>query len=183
MLSAGKDAVYWYLSLIADDVPVEKRTAGALVEMCAARLDATFRRVVEATPAGDIRVDELYARDPMEHWGRGPVTLLGDAAHPMLPHTGQGAAQAIEDAVALGLVLAPAGNVPDALRRYERVRAARTRSVMRRGPRIARMTTTRSALIGSARSAFFKMAPMKLMAAAFLLAPPRDPHRALRSRA
>ncbi len=117
MLSAGKDAVYWYLSLIADDVPAEKRTAAALVEMSAPRLDATFRRVVEATPAGDIRVDELYARDPIEHWGRGPVTLLGDAAHPMLPHTGQGAAQAIEDAVALGLVLAPAGDVPDALRR------------------------------------------------------------------
>ena len=52
-----------------------------------------------------MRLDELLAREPLDRWGAGPVTLLGDAAHPMLPHTGQGAAQALEDAVALGRVL------------------------------------------------------------------------------
>ena len=39
----------------------------------------------------------LYDRDPIPHWTRGRVTLLGDAAHPMLPYLGQGACQAIED--------------------------------------------------------------------------------------
>ena len=49
----------------------------------------------------------LYDREPLAAWTRGRLTLLGDAAHPMLPHAGQGANQAIEDGVALATVLAP----------------------------------------------------------------------------
>jgi salicylate hydroxylase len=69
----------------------------------------------------------LYDYAPLDHWGRGPVTLLGDAAHPMLPYLAQGAAMAIEDAAVLGQCL---GRTPDdpnsALRLYERQRQART---------------------------------------------------------
>ena len=43
----------------------------------------------------------LYDRDPLERWSKGRVTLLGDAAHAMLPHIGQGACMAIEDGYAL----------------------------------------------------------------------------------
>ena len=66
----------------------------------------------------------LYDREPLRGWTRGRLTLLGDAAHPMLPHVGQGANQAIEDAVALAVVLsqATASAVPTALGLYERVR-------------------------------------------------------------
>ena len=50
----------------------------------------------------------LYDREPLPTWTRGRLTLLGDAAHPMLPHVGQGANQAIEDGVALATVLGQA---------------------------------------------------------------------------
>ena len=56
------------------------------------------------------------ARHP--HWTGGVVTWLGDAAHPVLPHTGQGTAQAIADAVALGQALTEGVNVADALQVY-----------------------------------------------------------------
>jgi salicylate hydroxylase len=61
------------------------------------------------------------------------LTLLGDAAHPMLPHVGQGANQAIEDGVALATVLsmADADTAPQALQTYERVRRERTARVQR----------------------------------------------------
>jgi 2-polyprenyl-6-methoxyphenol hydroxylase-like FAD-dependent oxidoreductase len=73
----------------------------------------------------------LYERDPLPRWTSGRATLLGDAAHPMLPYLGQGAAQAIED----GCVLASAlSALPDdlaaALRLYERSRLARTSQVL-----------------------------------------------------
>jgi salicylate hydroxylase len=73
----------------------------------------------------------LYDRPPLASWGRGPVTLLGDAAHPMLPFLAQGAAMAIEDAAVLAHALAHAP--PDArcaaLRRYEAARQPRTARV------------------------------------------------------
>src|SRR5204862_7212134 len=73
----------------------------------------------------------LYDREPLPTWTRGRLTLLGDAAHPMLPHVGQGANQAIEDGVALAAVLSDAdrATAPRALLAYESVRRERTAGV------------------------------------------------------
>jgi salicylate hydroxylase len=71
----------------------------------------------------------LYDRRPLASWTKGRLALLGDAAHPMLPHLGQGANQAIEDGVALAVLLERAGDpteVPDMLRKYEKLRRVRT---------------------------------------------------------
>jgi salicylate hydroxylase len=70
----------------------------------------------------------LFDRKPIRNWSTERVTLLGDAAHPMLPHLGQGANQGIEDALALAAVLknASPADVPAALRRYAQVRRRRT---------------------------------------------------------
>jgi len=74
----------------------------------------------------------LYDAPPLQTWGRGPVTLLGDAAHPMLPYLAQGAAMAIEDAAVLGQCLGQASDSPaDGLRLYERRRLARTAQAQR----------------------------------------------------
>jgi salicylate hydroxylase len=74
----------------------------------------------------------LYDRAPSADWGRGPVTLLGDAAHPMLPFLAQGAAMAIEDAFVLAAALAALADDPArALRDYERQRHPRTARVQR----------------------------------------------------
>jgi 2-polyprenyl-6-methoxyphenol hydroxylase-like FAD-dependent oxidoreductase len=73
----------------------------------------------------------LYDREPLPTWTRGRLTLLGDAAHPMLPHVGQGANQAIEDGVALATVLSHAdrSTAPRALLMYESLRRERTARV------------------------------------------------------
>jgi salicylate hydroxylase len=69
-------------------------------------------------------------RDPIRHWSRGRVTLLGDAAHPTLQTLAQGACMAIEDAVCLAeFVGASDGNFGEAFRRYERARYLRTARV------------------------------------------------------
>ncbi|HYV72409.1 MAG TPA: FAD-dependent monooxygenase [Pseudolabrys sp.] len=75
----------------------------------------------------------LYDREPLPTWTRGRLTLLGDAAHPMLPHLGQGANQSIEDGMALATILARAdcSTVPAALAAYERLRRERVAQVQR----------------------------------------------------
>jgi salicylate hydroxylase len=72
----------------------------------------------------------LFDRSDLGFRGDGPVTLLGDAAHPMLPFLAQGAAMAIEDAAILGRCLDPSVADPEpGLRRYEAMRRARVRRV------------------------------------------------------
>jgi salicylate hydroxylase len=74
----------------------------------------------------------MYDRAPLPRWSRGRLTLLGDAAHPMLPHLGQGVNQALEDAVALATLLsarASSADVPRSLTAYEQLRRDRTARV------------------------------------------------------
>jgi salicylate hydroxylase len=73
----------------------------------------------------------LYDREPLATWTKGRLTLLGDAAHPMLPHLGQGANQSIEDGMALATILARADRqtAPAALLAYERLRRERVAQV------------------------------------------------------
>jgi salicylate hydroxylase len=69
----------------------------------------------------------LYDREPLPQWTCGRLTLLGDAAHPMLPHSGQGANQAIEDAITLAEVLCRCDrrSAPRSLQAYETLRRER----------------------------------------------------------
>lgn len=74
----------------------------------------------------------LLERAPIDSWSDGPVTLLGDAAHPMLPSMAQGAVQALEDAVVLGLCLKGTTDIAAALARYQAIRAPRTARIQKR---------------------------------------------------
>jgi salicylate hydroxylase len=75
----------------------------------------------------------LYDREPLPTWTRQRLSLLGDAAHPMLPHLGQGANQSIEDGMALATILmcADRASAPQGLLAYERLRRDRVAQVQR----------------------------------------------------
>lgn len=85
--------------------------------------------------ASEWRKWPLFDRDPLPSWSAGRVALLGDAAHPMLPFLAQGAAQAIEDAAALGEALAQDRDIPRGLRAYQAARQARAARVQRESRR------------------------------------------------
>lgn len=80
---------------------------------------------------------DLHDRDPIPRWTTARLTLMGDAAHPMLPFMAQGGNQAIEDALALGTCLAELGTdaAATALRLYEALRAPRA-ALIQRGSRL-----------------------------------------------
>jgi salicylate hydroxylase len=128
----------------AGDYTVESWTATATVQEFLSEFDGWDSRLTSLIrAAGTLGRWALLDRAPLQRWGAGRVTLLGDAAHPMFPFFGQGAAQAIEDAASLAHSLAAAisgesppgdGGAADlagpgltgALRRYEALRIPRT---------------------------------------------------------
>ncbi len=77
-------------------------------------------------------------REPVGQWGEGPVTLIGDAAHPTLPYLASGAVMALEDAVVLARqVERQSADLPAALRAYEKARQPRTARIVRSSHRLA----------------------------------------------
>ena len=87
--------------------------------------------LVRHAPQGGLFTWALFDREPLSRWSSGPVVLAGDAAHPMLPFLGLGAALGLEDAVVLARVLERHGPGPSALQRYEAARVARCASALR----------------------------------------------------
>lgn len=90
--------------------------------------------LIESTPAGCIEDRALYDRAPsfFQSWADGPVCLLGDAVHPMMPNLGQGGCQAMEDGFTLMEMLNEVKHrreLPDVLQSYYRARILRTATV------------------------------------------------------
>ncbi|MBF6101677.1 FAD-dependent monooxygenase [Nocardia cyriacigeorgica] len=96
-------------------------------------------QLLTATPAEQVLRHDVIDRAPIRRWGRGRVSLLGDAAHPITFNIGQGACQAIEDALILAEHLDGAADTIAALRSYERERIPRTARMQRMAWRIGRM--------------------------------------------
>ncbi|WP_327256515.1 FAD-dependent monooxygenase [Streptomyces sp. NBC_01244] len=94
--------------------------------------------------------------------GSGAVTLLGDAAHPMLPNLGQGAGQAIEDAAVLARRLDKAASVADAFRAYEQERRARVRWIQRQAIRMNQIASVPPGPLSTARDAVLRGLPARV---------------------
>jgi salicylate hydroxylase len=112
----------------AGDYTTESWSATATVEEFLAEFAGWDPRLQELIRgAGTPGRWALLDREPLRHWSQGPITLLGDAAHPMFPFFAQGAAQSIEDAAVLARCLADDVHAPErALRRFESLRIERT---------------------------------------------------------
>ena len=88
------------------------------------------RGIIEETPPNLLYKWALFDRDPVEQWTHGRATLLGDAAHPMLPFLGQGAAMAIEDGCVLGRAFGAEADPVAAMHRYEKARRPRANKML-----------------------------------------------------
>ena len=129
--------VYWFAT--ENLPPGEPRGADEK-----SRLLARFRgwhrpieSLIAAAEESEILRNDIFDRPPLSAWGSGRVTLVGDAAHPMLPFLGQGGCQALEDAVAIGDAFSGHADLRHAARAYETARLRR-----------ANLFVTRSRLMG-----------------------------------
>lgn len=106
--------------------------------------------LLSATDPAEVLRNDLYDREPARRWARGPVVVVGDAAHPMRPHLGQGGCQAFEDAAILAHCVDSAADLPTAFSRFERFRAPRTRALARESRLVGRVLNARPAALGAA---------------------------------
>ncbi len=87
--------------------------------------------VLAATDPGRVLHNDLYDRDPARQWSRGPIVAVGDAAHPMRPHLGQGGCQGLEDAAILASIVDTTDDLTTAFRRFAAFRRPRVNSLVR----------------------------------------------------
>lgn len=115
--------------------------------------------VLRRTPPEAILRNDIYDRNPVDRWGDGRVTLLGDAAHPTTPNLGQGACQAIEDAVMLGNWLFIEQPIVWSLRAYEDCREQRTSWIVRQSRKFGDVGQWENPIACWARDVLMRVAP------------------------
>jgi 2-polyprenyl-6-methoxyphenol hydroxylase-like FAD-dependent oxidoreductase len=162
----GRGRIYWFANAPegAKDGPPGSPTAPKATLL---RHFGCWRppigELIEATDDGTILRTDIYDREPLgERWGQGRVTLLGDATHPMTPNLGQGACQAVEDAVVLARCLQEGDATAEALRRYERSRYDRVAMVVRRSRRVGRVGQLENPLLCRLRDRLLATIPPKV---------------------
>jgi 2-polyprenyl-6-methoxyphenol hydroxylase-like FAD-dependent oxidoreductase len=155
--------VYWYAT---DNVPEGERETPAEARARLTELFATWHQpvpdLIRSTEAASILRNDIYDRDPVDRWGSGRITLLGDAAHPMTPNLGQGACQAIEDALVLAHHLAGGPAVELSLRSYESERRARTSAIVAASRRVGALFQHESQLLCRVRNLAIRSTPIAL---------------------
>lgn len=166
-LSDGR--VYWFATRNA---PQGQRSAPEEERRALLRLFSHWCRpipqLVEAAAPEAILRHDIADRPPLQRWGSGRVTLLGDAAHPMTPNMGQGACQALEDAVVLADQLAADANPVLALRTYEQLRIPRTTAIVNQSLRIGAVAQWDGALSGALRTLVMRATPDRLQERALI---------------
>ncbi len=159
----GSDSTYWFAT--------ERAPAGHVAPQGELNyLKATFASwadpipaVLAATDPDDVLHNDLYDRDQARQWSRGPVVAVGDAAHPMRPHLGQGGCQGIEDAAILGRFVDGSGDLATAFGRFSAFRRPRVRSLVRESKLIGQVVNLRPAFLSALASRATVLGPEMLV--------------------
>jgi len=159
----GDGRIYWYATATDPLAP-----NGSAVERKAA-LSARFESypapipsLIDSTPTGEVIVTPLADLPALDNWSKGAVTLAGDAAHPMVPFAGQGAAQALEDAAVIAAALDHYDCLDTAFVGYEQCRKPRAEQVVSASRRLGRLATIDSHLGCRLRNLTVRLVPTRL---------------------
>jgi 2-polyprenyl-6-methoxyphenol hydroxylase-like FAD-dependent oxidoreductase len=159
----GADRTYWFAT--------ERAPAGHVApEGELSHLRARFASwadpipsVLAATDPDDVLRNDLYDRDEARQWSRGPVVVVGDAAHPMRPHLGQGGCQGLEDAAVLARFVDADDNLAAAFARFAAFRRPRVRPLVRESKLIGQMVNMRPGFLSGLASRATVLMPEALV--------------------
>ncbi|ORV13950.1 FAD-dependent monooxygenase [Mycobacterium celatum] len=145
----GPDRTYWFTTERAPEGRVSPGGELAYLQRKLAGWPEPVPGMLAATAPADILRNDLYDRRRARCWARGPVAVVGDAAHPMRPHLGQGGCQALEDAAVLAACVRWAGDLPTAFARFGVFRRRRVTSIVREAALIGRVINARPAVLSA----------------------------------
>ena len=131
---AGNGYIFWSGGSLSEDKSLSETATKVKIRVLKEFGDwgEPVQEILKATDAEAIVERPISDRPPLSSWSKGRVTLLGDAAHPMVPSLGQGANMAFEDAYELSQCLAHAPSIETALASYEKSRIERTQVIQAR---------------------------------------------------
>jgi 2-polyprenyl-6-methoxyphenol hydroxylase-like FAD-dependent oxidoreductase len=160
----SEQRMYWWACVNAPrQAPEDKRGAKAALLERFANFPFGLPAAIAATEPSAILRNDLCDRVPLKRWSRGAITLLGDAAHPMLPNLGQGACTAIEDAAVLVECLAGGPDLRNGLVRYEAARIPRTTRMVELSWRFGVLARWSHPLAVGLRQTLLRLAPADAM--------------------
>lgn len=156
--------IYWFacINTTAKNPQFQKITAPEIADIFD-HLPKVVHNIITTTPLERILHHDLSDIKPLRQFVFGRVVLLGDAAHATTPNMGQGAGQAIEDAIVLGNGFKQFEHVDKVLVFYEEKRVARTAKVIRLSRQIGEIAQIQSRPIASVRDFLFPFIPSKLL--------------------
>jgi 2-polyprenyl-6-methoxyphenol hydroxylase-like FAD-dependent oxidoreductase len=144
----GADRTYWFAT---ERAPAGHVAPEGELDYLKARFASwadPIPAVLAATDPDDVLRNDLYDRDQAGQWSRGPVVVVGDAAHPMRPHLGQGGCQGLEDAALLARFVDGADDLAAAFARFAAFRRPRVGPLVRESKLIGQIVNLRPAFLG-----------------------------------
>jgi 2-polyprenyl-6-methoxyphenol hydroxylase-like FAD-dependent oxidoreductase len=148
----GPDRTYWFATERAPEGQVAPQGELTYLKAKFATWAEPIPTVLAATDPEGVLRNDLYDRDQARQWSRGPVLVVGDAAHPMRPHLGQGGCQGIEDAAILARFVDGVDDLATAFARFAAFRRPRVRSLVRESAMIGRIVNLRPAFLSALAS-------------------------------
>jgi 2-polyprenyl-6-methoxyphenol hydroxylase-like FAD-dependent oxidoreductase len=158
----GENSTYWFAT---ERAPEGRRAPQGeltyLVDKFSAWADP-IPTVLAATDATRVLHNDLYDRDQARQWSRGPIVAVGDAAHPMRPHLGQGGCQGLEDAAILASFVDRTDDLASAFSQFSAFRRPRVRSLVRESKTIGQIVNL-PPLLSAAATRVTVLAPEALV--------------------
>ncbi|MBB6611461.1 FAD-dependent monooxygenase [Pontibacter sp. Tf4] len=152
--------IYWYACINAsENDPRMRRMSPAQLADHFKGVHEPVQQVLAATKSEELIWGDIADLKPLKKFVYDRIVLLGDAAHATTPNMGQGACQAIEDAVVLGQCLQQQSTIASALATYEKRRVARTAKVVRLSRLLGWVSQWENPLLIKARNAIFRATP------------------------
>ncbi|QZT61097.1 FAD-dependent oxidoreductase [Mycolicibacterium austroafricanum] len=148
----GPDHTYWFAT---ERTREGSRSAGGEHAYLTAKLAGwadPIPALLASTDPADVLRNDLYDRAQPRHWSRGPAVIVGDAAHPMRPHLGQGGCQGLEDAAILARFVGLSPDLPAAFDMFGAFRRRRVRPLVRESAAIGRIVNLRPAFLSGVAS-------------------------------